>query len=179
MPAQVGLYVAAGRALAKSYLEWRRAVGENPAVAILNDAVEAAEEFALGVTSSMDLDLLRAIEAETPDEPTDTELFTAAQDCWICIDTAVRSALGEFNPADSAWYLLEPMFQATSERLFGFTDVGSRAQVESEQVALADERLAAAVDAVESAISMLGEQSLDRVVLDSVAATLDPLNPRP
>lgn len=48
-----------------------------------------------------------------------------AHNALICADIALRIAHGGFNARDGVWYALEPQFQATSERLFGFTDVGS------------------------------------------------------
>ncbi|MBT2500167.1 hypothetical protein J7E25_13825 [Agromyces sp. ISL-38] len=134
-------------------------------------------QFAVDSTATVDPGALEAVEAETPSEPTDAEMFTAAQDCWICVDTALRSALGEFDPSDSAWYLLEPMFQAVSARLFGLSDVGSERQADAERAALDDAELAAAVEAVEAAITMLEDRAVDRTRLELLTTILEPVAP--
>lgn len=178
LPAQVALYAAAGRALTPSYLDWSQAVGQEPANTVLDLAIRSAQRFAMESAREIEPVVLDAIEAATPSEPTDSHLFTAAQDCWICVDTAVRASLGEFDPADSAWYLLEPMFQATSERLFGLADVGSEGQREAELTALRDVGLAAAVTAIETAISTLEEGALDNTRLELLRRILEPMAPR-
>ena len=79
----------------------------------------------------------------------------AAQDAWICADIALRLPRGEFRATDGMWYVLEPKFQATCERLFGFSDVGSEREQEDEARALEDPALAAAVTGVEAALEHL------------------------
>jgi len=47
------------------------------------------------------------------------------------------------------------MFQATSDRLFGYADVGSDAQEQAESTALDDLALRAAIEAVRSTVDRL------------------------
>ena len=100
-------------------------------------------------------DLLDALERTQPELPTDAEGFTAAQDAWICGDVALRVARGKFEASDGMWYVLEPAFHATSERLFGVYDVGSEREDEDEATALRDPVLAAALTGVEIALDHL------------------------
>ena len=76
------------------------------------------------------------------------------------------------------WYLLEPMFQETSERLFGAYDVGSQDEDSAEETALAAPALSAAVAALESAIGDLSERApLRDDDLERITATLQPISP--
>lgn len=52
----------------------------------------------------------------------------SAQDCWICVDSALRLALGQLKAEDGAWFLLEPAFHRVMERWSGVYDVGSMAR---------------------------------------------------
>jgi hypothetical protein len=110
-----------------------------------------------------------------PSDPGDVP--TTAQDCWVCLDTAVRGAYGEFDPADSTWYLLEPMFQAVSERLFGFADVGTADAEVAESAALAEPELASAVDAVERSIELLTAGPVEVQLLQQLRGALSALCP--
>ena len=99
--------------------------------------------------------LLSDLEAGTPDGES-SEVTTAAQDCWICVDTSVRIAIDEeYPPSDSLWYVLEPMMQDTSNRIFGVTDVGSDKEEELASAILADARMNAAVASCREAIRVL------------------------
>jgi hypothetical protein len=139
------------------YLDWCAATGGSWNEPLLLETLVAAEGFALGSMPAPSLSLVRRVEEATPSEMTGIPWFTSAQDCWVCADSALRVSLAQFNAEDAAWYLLEPMFQATSERLFGVTDVGSERQEEDEVRALADDRLAIAVSSVETAIRELSQ----------------------
>lgn len=99
-----------------------------------------------------------------------------AHDALICADIALRIAHDGFNARDGVWYLLEPQFQATSERLFGFTDVGSEREDRDGAIALRDATLARAVDAVEAVLAQLSAEPTEQQA-DVACAALRPLRP--
>lgn len=118
---QGAFFIAAAWALDPEWRRWSSASG----VPLVDDVFDAGVRAATaGVLHGAPVHrgVLAAVERSTPFESADVGGFTAAQDCWICLDTALRGALGEFDPADSAWYLLEPLFQRTSERSLGFSE---------------------------------------------------------
>lgn len=117
------------------------------------------------------------MEAGVPSEPSDRAWFTAAQNCWICADSALRVALREFDAADASWYLLEPVSQSVSESLFGLSDVGSLAQDKDEAVALADPGLVDAIAALNEAIDVLEAGPLSPHTLDHAKDVLAPIRP--
>lgn len=94
------------------------------------------------------------VEAAAPSTSTDQVEFTAAQDCWICLDATLRASLGAYEASESTWYMLEPLFQAASQRLFGLTDVGSLRQDEAEPRILADESVSAGVSGLDRAVRL-------------------------
>jgi len=150
--AQVAFLAAAARALMPRYLDWLEATspsGEGKGV--LLDVLEEAERFVLDASSKPSSDLLERAQIGAPDEPSDAVWFTSAQDCWICADSALRVALDQYRAPDAMWFVLEPLFQATSERLFGVSDVGSDRQHVDEARALEDARMSAGLAAVEDA----------------------------
>jgi hypothetical protein len=104
------------------------------------------------------------------------EVDLVAHDALICADIALRLTYGGFNAQDGVWYVLEPQFQATSERLFGFTDVGSEREDRDEAIALRDTTLARAVDAVEAVLAQLSAEPTEQDALAACAA-LRPLRP--
>ena len=155
--AQILVLATGARVLLPRYEHWHRSVGraENMA-SLVREAISAAEEFVLGKTDVQRVPaLLDELELGAPSDPSDSVWFTAAQDCWTLADSALRVIAESFDAGDATWYLLEPIFQTTSERLFGFSDVGSDAQEAAEGQALSDPALAAAVRALESAIAEL------------------------
>ena len=81
-----------------------------------------------------------------------------------------------YDPTDSAWYLLEPAFQATSERLYGYTDVGSENEQAAESAALRDPALMRVVDSVEDSISMAVGNPTEALIA-SITDVLGPINP--
>lgn len=125
----------------------------------------------------MPREILDEIEASTPTDSGANLWFTAAQDCWICLDTAVRGARGEFDPADSTWYLLEPLFQDVSERVFGLSDVGSANQEDAETVALDDPSVVAAMSALRGIIGDLASERLSSSLLAILRARMAAISP--
>lgn len=159
---QVALFGCAAEALAPGYTMWRMQAHEEVRddTDLLEAAVQHARAFAIDGRVPP-TDLLDQIEAATPSDPSDVPNFTTAQDCWICADTAVRAIADGYEPAESAWYLLEPSFQATSERLFGYADVGSAQQQAAESQALGDVRLQEVLSAIGAALDVAQETPTD------------------
>jgi len=148
---QSALFVGASLALAQSWREWSIAAGLEPATGVYDRAVAAGSAFARGGVP-VSPDLLAEVEASAPSEPSDRPGFIVTQDCWICLDVALTASVGDRDPADYTWYLLEPMFQAVSERLFGFAEVGSADEEECDSVSLADPELVDAIAVIEKGI---------------------------
>lgn len=176
MHAQGALFIAAARALEPEWRRWSSASGVPLAEDVFHAGVRAATAWVLH-DAPIDPGVLAAVERSTPFEPTDVGGFTPAQDCWICLDTALRGALGEFDPADSAWYLLEPLFQRTSERLLGFTEASSAEQETAEAAVLADPSVATAVAALECCLRDLASRPVSSVFLDNLRERLAALCP--
>jgi hypothetical protein len=143
----------------------------------LEHAVEQARMFAADGLRP-DADLLPQIETATPADPSDLPAFTVAQDCWICLATAVRSCLEAYDPAESSWYLVEPIFQSTSESLFGYTDVGSAHQQEAESDTLADPRLQLAIEGLNDGIDHASRGVPSADSLRRIADAIRPIEPR-
>lgn len=177
---QVLLLAAASRVLFPRYQEWHIEAGQpDSTLMLLVDSIAAAEHFATGVAGRPAIETLIAdLEQDAPSEPTDVASFTAAQDCWILADSAIRTISGRFTASDATWYMLEPMFQTTCQRLFGVSDVGSSQQAAMEQEALEDPMLEAAVGALESSIYRLAAIATpNEDVLASCIVALDALRP--
>jgi hypothetical protein len=155
--AQVLFFACASQVLLPAFTQWSERVGGAPERRqLLEDAIGAARAFAMTERHDVDLDgLLETMESAAPEQPPDPHGFTAAQDAWICGDVALRVARGKFEPRDGIWYVLEPSFHATSERLFGVADVGSEREDEGEAGALRDPILADAIAGVERALEHL------------------------
>jgi hypothetical protein len=178
LQAQVALLACGSIALMPQYLDWCARSGARDQSELLRGALDAASQFVTGDIAVPPESLLGAMEAATPSGPTDVPGFTAAQDCWICADSAIRVSIGQFTVKDAVWYLLEPLFQATSERLFGVADVGSQSQESAEAVALTDPALVAAVDALESVKRDLASRaSLRKSDVERTTATLRLISP--
>jgi hypothetical protein len=99
MRGQVAIFLSAATVLADDWREWCRVVGRSADEAVFGQAITVATEFACGRQLSADPDLADAIEIEAPEEPAGGAGFSAAQDCWICLDTAVRGATEGYDAA--------------------------------------------------------------------------------
>jgi hypothetical protein len=174
---QVAIFLTAAVVLAEDWQEWCRAAGRVPDDAVFARAITVATDFACGRPVSASSELASAIESAVPDEPSDVPGFTAAQDCWICLDTAVQGATHGDDAASSTWYLLEPLFGSVSMRLFGVSDVGSEAQEAAESTALDDAVLSQGIAAVEACISRLAANPVDESQLVRLRSTLSVLRP--
>jgi len=171
------LFASAARALRKGYVDWACDAGITPQVDLLDQAIAHAFDFALGVAGAIDPHLLEAVESAVPDEPSDESLFTVAQDCWIVADTALRVGLGMYDAGSGCWYLVESLFQETSERLFGTPDPGSETQETDEAVALNDPALALALTDLFHAIKSLAVGEPNDVALARLQSLLSVLLP--
>jgi hypothetical protein len=167
---QCAVFLAASHALRTAHNQWATAAGKQELIDQLTTALRSSEQVLLSRDRRPEA-LLSYLEASTPAAPTDVAGFTAAQDCWICLDTSVRGMGSDFEPASASWHLLEPIFQAASERIFSYSDVGSAAQDAAESVVLRDASVSAALDAVrriacdENPVSSEGVQLLKNQLL--------------
>lgn len=125
--ATAALFAACACGLRPGFLEWA-ALRRTGTEALLEQALRSALAFARGGVTDIDTrDLLRLLEEATPpgDAP-DLVSSTVAQDCWICADTAIRVIVEPgFRAGPVIEYALEPILHATTERLFGVSQVGS------------------------------------------------------
>jgi hypothetical protein len=175
--AQVAVLLCASKVLMPEYLDWIVRSGTDDQSDLLREALEVVTRFAVGTAVPHREGLMDSVEEATPGDSSDVSGFTAAQDCWICADSALRVSVGAFAVEDAAWYLLEPIFQSTSERLFGVSDVGSQTQAAAEVEALEDPALASAIHGIEEAIALLmGRPSPDVGDLARITEALRPLN---
>lgn len=174
---QVAFFIAAARALEPGYRAWRQQAGPGGVEEseIFEAALRRATEFAIS-GSAPPPDLLNRFAACTPSEPTEDPFLTAAQDCWICLDTAIQLRPVTTTQQTLHGILLEPMFQATSERLFGYTDVGSSNQESAESTALKDPQLRRALDRVSEAISTAAGSPTEALIAN-LRAVLTPIGP--
>jgi hypothetical protein len=175
--AQVALLACAAEVLMPRYLDWCTTSEIALQDELLRRAIENAKAFATGGSGTPSKSLLKTLEAATPSEPSDRPWFTAAQDCWICADSAIRVAVKEMDAPDASWYLLESMFQEVSESLFGMSDVGSQDQEDGEAAALAHPRLADAIAALARTIDVLEKDPVDPEMLERILILLTPIRP--
>jgi hypothetical protein len=173
--ARAAFFLACGRALRGEYERWVARRGESHAD-LLARADEAAAGFA---TRGVDIDgggrLLAELEAATPPGASPDEVSsTFAQDCWICVDCGVRVAVEDgFAAGICVEYALEPVTETVSERLFGFSQVGSGDEEEAQMRRLvADDRFRRAVEFCHWAIGRLAVRS------EPASADLDELTAR-
>jgi hypothetical protein len=145
------LFLACSIGLLPALDAWtrRRASGRSE---VFDRAARAARDHAVAAVPIVDgFSLLDAVGAAAK------ETTTAAQDCWICLDAAIRAVVDEqFKAGPCIEYALEPKSQAVSERLFGVVQVGSGpGEAEAYDTLLADPEFRAAVDFVEWAVARL------------------------
>jgi hypothetical protein len=157
---KAALFLACAISLRREYEDWvnHRGAGRidlfERATAAVREYVTAATPIAGGAT------LLSSLEEEVPPGDTPDEFSsTNAQDCWICLDAAVRVIFDtNFEAGPCIEYALEPQSQAVSEHLFGVSQVGSGPEEDAAMETLlgtADFR--AALNFVEWAVVFLAE----------------------
>jgi hypothetical protein len=146
------LFLACSMGLRPELEAWmtRQGIGRSD---VFDRAARAVRDYAVGAVP-VAATLLDAVWAEVPPGE---ETTTAEEDCWICLDVAVRVAVDEaFVPGPCIEYALEPKSEVISERLFGVTQVGSGpGEEEAMRTLLADTEFRVAVGFVEWAVGML------------------------
>jgi hypothetical protein len=128
----------------------------------LHEALTGAHRFAAFGRELVDREvLLHALEVSAPaGQSPDTVCATAAQDCWICADVAIRVLVqDDYTAGPAIEYALEPALQHASEELFGVSQVGS-GPIENEQLEmiLAHPSASEAVDFVQWATDYLANR---------------------
>jgi hypothetical protein len=177
-PAQVAVFMTAAELLHSRWQRWAVARGV-VAQQEFDECVATVRAFIEGGQLPLGSDLLlERVQSVAPSESTDTIDFTAAQDCWICLDTALRSSLDRYDAPDATWYLLEPLFQAASQTLFGVVDVGSSEQDVDEALLLQDEQVGAALRGIDEAIDLLNGESEGPIDFVVLKALMEPIAPR-
>lgn len=157
-PAVSVLFIGCCRALRPHYDRWADHRGTS-AADVLDAALDAARAFATGgALDPAAPALLARVEEATPEgDSPDEYSSTFAQDCWICGDVALRTAIGQDGPAGYAIeYVLDPMVITATERLFGVSQLGSGPDEDAGvRAILAEPDVRAAVDACRAAIAHL------------------------
>jgi hypothetical protein len=147
--AVAALFAACADALLPEYRRWAAHVGES-AEPLADRVLTAARDFATTGTAAPDAGtILAAVEEATPpgDAPDDYS-STAAQDCWICVDLAIRVVTDpDYQAGTGIEYALEPIVQQATERVHGVTQVGGGPDEEAQVAAvLAEPDVTAALD---------------------------------
>lgn len=157
-PAGAALFMGCCQALRPHYDRWAEHRGTS-AADVLDEALAAARTFATGGVIAADAPaLLARVEEATPEgESPDANSSTFAQDCWICGDVALRTAIGHDGPPGYAIeYALDPIVTTATERLFGVSQLGSGPDEDAGiRAILAEPDVQAAVEAARSAIAYL------------------------
>lgn len=173
--AQALLFAAAAEVLSRRRSEWLEGAVSVPRGDTFDRALAAVKRVALGQRESASVELIEEVEAAAFDELSN-EGPTVVQDCWICLDSALRGlVLGE-SMARSTWYLLEPIFQDAAIRIYGVTDVGSDNEA-AESAILDDARVVAGVKAIGSCIESLAINTLDETLLERAKSILEAIVP--
>ncbi len=171
--AMSALFLVCGRALLGTYEGWAGSVG-GVGHGLLEQADDAAARFAMGGEADGDLSLLLdSMAGFTPEADSANGVSaTAAQDCWICFDTAVRLIVDrQFEPGACIEFALQPVTEAVSERLFGVSQIGGGPNERMQSARLIDDaQFREALGFCEHAIEELGRrraitvQTLDELV---------------
>ncbi|MBB5960653.1 hypothetical protein FHS29_007281 [Saccharothrix tamanrassetensis] len=179
--AVAALFAACAAALVPEYRRWAAHVGAS-AEPLADRVLAAARGYATTGTAPSGVDTLLAEveEATPPGESPDDYPSTAAQDCWICVDLAIRViADPDHEPGTGIEYALEPIVQKATERVHGVTEVGSGPDEDAQVAAvLAEPDVAAALDFVTWATGHLAGRpdptDADLAELDRRAGVLAP-----
>lgn len=121
-----GFYAACGTAFKNSFLSWAGGPDAED-VRLLDRALDSGIDYATGGRQSGLPHLLERLERRAPHgEAVGGISPQVAQDCWICVDTAIRIAVDcTFNWGPVVEYVLEPMMFATTQQLYGVSQLGS------------------------------------------------------
>jgi hypothetical protein len=158
------LYWACSSALVPVYRKWAAGTGAQ-AEPILIAALTAGYQFVVSGREPADKrELLQALEVSAPPGDllytADKSLETAAQDCWICGDIAIRVLVDDgYSAGGAIEYSLEPVLQHASERLFGVLQVGSGPDEYREiEAVMSEPDVSAATDFVQWAVDFLEDR---------------------
>lgn len=121
--------------------------------------------------------ILNRLDRGVPDgENKDFFSSTSAQDCWICLDVSLRTLLADYSPGSGFWYCVEPVLQAETEALFGFTELGSEDLGGETELIFESEKLKVVREYCDFALELLdrGLNKINFSVLLDRAAVLRP-----
>lgn len=172
---QVILFSTAAHVLAERRREWLQTDGANSSDVVFEQALEGARNFAYGRTSSASNSLLVEVESAAVNELSNGAP-TVVQDCWICIDTAIRGPVAGYDMSSSTWYLLEPLFQSVCTRLLGVSDVGSENEA-AERTVLDDPVMDRGVTAVRSCVERISTRLVDESLFMQISSDLIAIRP--
>jgi len=158
----VALFWACSTALLEEFLRWAAHYHQSTEQ-LLRDTLNAAYKYAVFGTDPLDATrLLRSLEESSPSgESPDDFSSTAAQDCWICADVSIRVIVDpSYDAGPAIEYALEPVVSATTEELFGVSQLGSGPELEETMsVVLEASRVVAAVTFLRWALVFLSDES--------------------
>jgi hypothetical protein len=167
------LYAAAAAALQPAFHDWAAVGSRQSTEPLLEQAIEVGFELARTGTTQADLaDILRRLEMATPArEALDSAPSTAAQDCLICADVALRVHVEPaFAKGPVIEYALEPVLMAATGRVSAVQqpDDGSEAPAAADAL-LEDSRVLAAVEFMWFALMRLrGKNQPDPATIDAI-----------
>jgi hypothetical protein len=166
------LYAAAAAALQPAFHDWAASGGQSTEP-LLEQAIEVGFELARSGTTETDLaDILRRLELATPTRvAADSAPSTAAQDCLICADVALRVHVEPtFAQGPVIEYALEPVLMAATGRVSAVPqpDDGSEAPAAADAL-LEDSQVLAAVEFMWFALMRLrGKLEPDPATIDAI-----------
>ena len=173
------LFAAAAAALQPAFVEWAslddKGGKHNVRIPLLEQAIEIGFELARSGATEADLvDILQRLEWITPGRVRSAASSTAAQDCLICADVALRVHVEpDFARGPVIEYALEPILLSATERVATVPtpDDGSDPPARADAL-LEDSRVLAAVEFMWFAIMRLRSKP------DPAAATIDEIRKR-
>ncbi|WP_460708002.1 hypothetical protein [Myceligenerans halotolerans] len=174
---QVALFLTAAAVLADSRRDWLQTQHRVSEDAVFEDALAKAADFASGRLDSVPPRVISAIETAVMSELSEDGASTTVQDCWICLDTALRGPTEGYDMASATWYMFEPLFRSVSTRIFGVADVGSEAEEMAEPAMLEDSALRQGVSAVELCIGQISTSLIDDLLLSQLRSTMSAIRP--
>jgi len=156
---QAEFFLQCGLALRPLYERWLDETGRPDRAGVLDTAALLVGERRSAANTSLDAEvILTSMEAEfPPGDALGDVSSTGAQSCWIAYDTALRLVIdASFAAEASVEYLLEPVTVGVSERLFGYSQIGSGPDEDRHMSALvADQQMAVAVDWISEVIKAM------------------------
>lgn len=169
--AQTAFFAACGEALLPLFHSFHEETGwGDPEV--LSQALDTAWRFVCEGRLETRPELIEALASAVPHgDDFDSPQSTFAQDAVICVDAAVKPAVG--MQVDGSWveYVLEPMATSLTLRDLGLTDVGSDSAGDAVRDGLVDDpAMAQALAFCRTALATLHQGQFDDCM--SVIATL-------